>query len=83
MNLVKKALEHILKISWFHNSCKQNFCVTKTPEIHLFFSFILQGLYLVECSVLCQFDHQSTSLFEKVKKGIGENDLFSSLLGSL
>ena len=38
---------------------------------------------VVECSVLCQFDHQSTPLFEKVKKGIGENDLFSSLLGSL
>ena len=36
---VKQALEHILKPSWLNNSCKQNFCVTKSPKIHLFFQF--------------------------------------------
>ena len=36
---VKQALEHIPKPSWFHNSCKQNFCVTKSPKIYLNYQF--------------------------------------------
>ena len=40
---VRKALGHILRLSRFHNSCKQNFCVTKTPKIHLFFQFHITG----------------------------------------
>ena len=40
---VREALEHILRLSRFHNSCKHNFCVTKTPKIHLFFQFHITG----------------------------------------
>ena len=32
---VRKTCEHILKLSWFHNSCKHNFYVIKTPKTHL------------------------------------------------
>ena len=32
---VRKTCGHILKLSWFHNSCKHNFYVTKTPKTHL------------------------------------------------
>ena len=32
---VRKTWGHILKLSWFHNSCKHNFYVTKTPKTHL------------------------------------------------
>ena len=36
-------MEHILKLSWFHNSCQQNFCVTKCPKTVLFFQFHIPG----------------------------------------
>ena len=32
---VRKACGQILKLRWFHNSCKQSFYVTKTPKTHL------------------------------------------------
>ena len=40
---VREALEHILRLSRFHNSCEQNICVTKTPKIHLFIQFHITG----------------------------------------
>ena len=40
---VREALGHILNLSRRHNSCKQNFCVTKSPKIHLFFQFHITG----------------------------------------
>ena len=46
---VKQALEHILKPSWFHNSCKQNFCVTKSPKIHLYYQF---HIWVTVCKML-------------------------------
>ena len=36
---VRQAYGHILKLSRFHNSCKQNFCVTKCPKIVQFVQF--------------------------------------------
>ena len=36
---VRQACGHILKLSRFHNSCKQNFCVTKCPKTVLFVQF--------------------------------------------
>ena len=32
-----------MKLSWFHNSCKQNFYVTKCPKTVLFFQFHITG----------------------------------------
>ena len=40
-------MEHILKLSWFHNSCQQNFCVTKCPKTVLFFQFHIPGTVYV------------------------------------
>ena len=34
---------HILKLSWFHNSCQQNLCVPKCPKTVLFFQFHIPG----------------------------------------
>ena len=51
-------MEHILKLSWFHNSCQQNFCVTKCPKTVLFFQFHIPG------TVYLAIDNQ------KVKKKI-------------
>ena len=36
---VKEALVNILKLSRFHNSCKQKFCATKCPKTVLFEQF--------------------------------------------
>ena len=36
---VKKTFQHILKLIRFHRWSKQNSCVTKTSEVHLFFEF--------------------------------------------
>ena len=46
---VREALGHILNLSRRHNSCKQNFCVTKSPKIHLFFQFHITGTV---CSII-------------------------------
>ena len=43
---VREALEHILRLSRFHNSCKKFFVSQKLPKFSYFFSFILQGLYV-------------------------------------
>ena len=40
-------MEHILKLSRFHNSCKQNFPVTKWPKTVLFVQFHNTGTVLV------------------------------------
>ena len=44
---VRQACGHILKLSRFHNSCKQNFCVTKCPKTVLFFQFHITGTVYV------------------------------------
>ena len=37
--MCRSTLEYILKLLWFHNSCKQNICDTKCPKTVLFFQF--------------------------------------------
>ena len=49
---VRETLGHILKLSRFHRSCKQNFYVTKSPKIHLFGQFhiwVTVATYLFYC----------------------------------
>ena len=61
---VKQALEQILKLSWFHNSCKQSFGVTKSPKIHLYYQFhiwvtvrskIVVNIYMNSCVIMYLF----------------------------
>ena len=68
---VRQACGHILKLSRFHNSCKQNFCVTKCPKTVLFVQFhntgtVSQGS-IVKCYVetgngKCEFDSAATTV---------------------
>ena len=59
---VRKTCEHILKLSWFHNSCKHNFYVIKTPKTHL-------RLYSHSAVTVCTCVHKCVVLALFIRRG--------------